>query len=262
MYRVVVVEDSLLLRKGIIFTTDWNALHCEVVGEAENGLEGLRIILELRPDIVITDIRMPGLDGIQMIERLQNKCDALFIILTAYNSFEYARKALRYGVVEYISKPLDELEFQTLLVRTCAKVAQRKEYEKVKVQMEKMDDSRIMLFQEYLRGDQSVQKSHVSRAVHFIESNFSDDIGVQEISKGLQMSESYLSRLFKDETGYTIGDYLLNYRIKQACLLLDDSSAKIYEVANQVGFRDQRYFSVLFKKIVGITPREFQNKLN
>ena len=76
------------------------------------------------------------------------------------------------------------------------------------------------------------------------------------------MSESYLSRLFKDETGYTIGDYLLNYRIKQACLLLDDSSAKIYEVANQVGFRDQRYFSVLFKKIVGITPREFQNKLN
>lgn len=91
MYRVVVVEDSLLLRKGIIFTTDWNALQCEVVGEAENGLEGLKIILALQPDIVITDIRMPGLDGIQMIERLKNQCDALFIILTAYNSFEYAR---------------------------------------------------------------------------------------------------------------------------------------------------------------------------
>jgi len=262
MYRVVVVEDSLLLRKGIIFTTDWNALHCEVVGEAENGLEGLRIIQELRPDIVITDIRMPGLDGIQMIERLQNQCDTLFIILTAYNSFEYARKALHLGVVEYISKPLDEQAFQSLLMETCAKIAERKEYEKVKVQMGKMDDSRIMLFQEYLRGEQSVQKSHVYRAVHFIESRFSDDIGVHEISKELLMSESYLSRLFKDETGYTIGDYLLNYRIKQACLLLNDSSAKIYEVANQVGFRDQRYFSVLFKKIVGLTPREFQNKLN
>lgn len=262
MYRVVVVEDSLLLRKGIIFTTDWNALHCEVVGEAENGLEGFKIIQELHPDIVITDIRMPVLDGIQMIEKLHAQCDALFIILTAYNSFEYARKALRFGVVEYISKPLDELEFQTLLERTCAKVADRKEYEKVKVQMEKMEDSRIMLFQEYLRGEQNVQKSHVSRAVQFIEKRFADDIGVQDISKELLMSESYLSRLFKDETGYTIGDYLLNYRIKQACLLLGDSSAKIYEVANQVGFRDQRYFSVLFKKIVGLTPREFQNKLN
>lgn len=262
MYRVVVVEDSLLLRKGIIFTTDWNALHCEVVGEAENGLEGFKIIQELHPDIVITDIRMPVLDGLEMIERLHNHCDALFIILTAYNSFEYARKALRFGVVEYISKPLDELEFQSLLVRTCAKIADRKEYEKVKEQMEKMEDSRIMLFQEYLRGEQSVQKSHVSRAVQFIEMRFADDIGIQDISKDLQMSESYLSRLFKDETGYTIGDYLLNYRIKQACLLLDDSSTKIYEVANQVGFRDQRYFSVLFKKIVGLTPREFQNKLN
>lgn len=262
MYRVVVVEDSLLLRKGIIFTTDWNALQCEVVGEAENGLEGLKIILALQPDIVITDIRMPGLDGIQMIERLKNQCDALFIILTAYNSFEYARQALHLGVVEYISKPLDEQEFQSLLVKTCAKIAERKEYEKVKVQMGKMDDSRIMLFQEYLRGEQSVQKSHVSRAVQFIEKRYADDIGVQGIANELLMSESYLSRLFKDVTGYTIGDYLLNYRIKQACLLLNDSSAKIYEVANQVGIRDQRYFSVLFKKIVGLTPREFQNKLN
>lgn len=164
--------------------------------------------------------------------------------------------------MEYISKPLDEQEFQSLLVKTCAKIAERKEYEKVKVQMGKMDDSRIMLFQEYLRGEQSVQKSHVSRAVQFIEKRYADDIGVQGIANELLMSESYLSRLFKDVTGYTIGDYLLNYRIKQACLLLNDSSAKIYEVANQVGIRDQRYFSVLFKKIVGLTPREFQNKLN
>ncbi|MDY0288085.1 MAG: response regulator [Sphaerochaeta sp.] len=262
MYRVVVVEDSQLLRKGIIFTTDWNALQCEVVGEAENGLEGFKLILEVQPDIVITDIRMPGLDGIQMIERLQPQCDALFIILTAYDSFEYARKALHLGVVDYISKPLDEQEFQMLIARTCDKIAKRKEYEKVQVQMERMDDSRIMLFQEYLRGEQSVQESHVSRAVKFIEMSFSSDIGVQQIAQELQMSESYLSRLFKDVTGYTIGDYLLNYRIKQACLLLNDGSAKIYEVANQVGFRDQRYFSVLFKKIVGLTPREFQNKLN
>lgn len=262
MYRVVVVEDSLLLRKGIVFTNDWGSLGCEVVGEAENWLQGISVITELQPDIVITDIRMPLLDGIQMIERLQGETKALFIILTAYNDFEYARKALHLGVVDYLSKPLDDAEFKAMMVRTCAKVAEQREYEKLHLQLDKMDDSRIMLFKEYLQGNLSVQENHVARAVKYIESQYAQDMGIQDIADELMISESHLSRLFKDCTGYTVGDYLQHYRIKQACSLLGNQTLKIYKIADKVGYRDQRYFSVMFKKIVGLTPREFQNKLN
>jgi len=262
MYRVVVVEDSLLLRKGLVFTTDWSNLDCEVVGEADNGLEGLDTILAVQPDIVITDIRMPGLDGLQMIERLQGKTEALFIIITAYNEFEYARKAVKLGVMDYISKPIDDGDFQAIIRKTCLKVEQNHENEKIRSKLERIGDSRIMLFKEYLTGKDTIQGNYAGQAVQYIEKHYREDFGVKEIARQLAVSEGHLSRLFKETTGYTIGDYLQNYRIRQACRLLSNPMAKIYEIADQTGYRDQRYFSVMFKKIVGLTPREFQNKLN
>lgn len=80
MIRIVIVEDEVLVKKGLILTTDWESFECEVVGDASNGYEGIEVITKLRPDIVITDIRMPGLDGVQMIEALSGKVDAEYII--------------------------------------------------------------------------------------------------------------------------------------------------------------------------------------
>lgn len=259
MNRIVVVEDSLLLRKGIIYTTDWKKLNCEVVGEADNGYGGCTIIEELQPDIVITDIRMPGIDGIKMIERLQGKTNAMFVIITAFNEFEYAYKALKMGVVDYLSKPIDDAEFYSVLKQTCERVEKIKQYEKLQNQLDTMEDSRIMFFKEYMAGNQAPQGNYVQAAVQFIQENYQNDIGIREIAQSLTISESRLSHVFKQNTGYTVGDYVQNVRMKQACLLLSDPTVKVYEVAGQVGFKDQRYFSVMFKKLVGMSPREFQN---
>jgi two-component system response regulator YesN len=262
MIRVVVVEDSLLLRKGIVFTTNWESCGCEVVGEAGDGISGVRIIEQLQPDIVVTDIRMPDLDGLAMIEQLKGKTKALFIILTAYNEFEYARKAIHLGVVDYVSKPLNDDEFSTVLKKTCEKVVAQKEYEKLERHMSNMDDSRIMLFKEYLAGGTSCTEAQVSCAVRFIEEHYAQDIGVLDVANATLLSESHISRIFKEVTGYTIVEYLQNFRIKKACCLLSEPSMRIYEVSDQVGYRDQRYFSVMFKKMVGVSPREFKNKCN
>ena len=96
MDRVVVVEDETMARKGIILTIDWSALDCVIVGEAANGEEGAELVKRLSPDLVVTDVKMPRMDGVEMITKLRAEgCQARFIILTAYSDFKYAQSALR-----------------------------------------------------------------------------------------------------------------------------------------------------------------------
>jgi len=110
MYKVLVIEDESMIRKGLIYSFNWTEMDCVVVGEAENGEEGLAKIFELMPDIVIADINMPILNGIDMIERSIEKVNYSTIIVSGYNEFEYAKKALKFGVSEYLLKPLDHKE--------------------------------------------------------------------------------------------------------------------------------------------------------
>jgi len=261
MYRVLVIEDSVLLRKGLVYTTDWQSLGCEVVGQAGNGLDGETAILSLKPDIVITDIRMPGKTGLEMMKDLMGKTTPKYIIITAFNEFEYARQALQLGAVDYLSKPIEDGALEKALGKAVGILDKEREYSQFKGRLDAANDSRIMLFKEYLSGGESVQESHVSVIVRFITEHYGEDIGSKEIAAQLKVSESHSNRLMKETTGYTVSDYLQNYRIKKACELLSDPSVKVYEVADKVGIHDQRYFSVVFKRLVGLTPREFQNRL-
>lgn len=262
MYKVVVVEDSSLLRKGLIFTTPWEKLKCQVIGEASNGLEGVEIIKKLNPDIVITDIKMPGLDGIDMIKSLKDLTNTVFIIISAYSEFDYAKSALKLGVTDYLLKPIDDNELLNSISNACKKVYNNRQLLSLKHVIDTSKDSRVMLFREYFTCTDTAKSASVQKAVNLIKTNYASDISLKDIAKTLLLSESHISRIFKDETGYTIGDYISNYRMKQACCLLADPSIRIGELAEKVGYKDQRYFSSMFKKIVGVTPKEFRNKLN
>ncbi|HPU58969.1 MAG TPA: AraC family transcriptional regulator [Candidatus Avimonas sp.] len=100
----------------------------------------------------------------------------------------------------------------------------------------------------------------MQKAVDFIRQNYASDITIKDAAGALHVSESYLMRLFRQECGCTFNDYLTNYRIKQACLLLSDPQVRVYEVAEKVGYKSQQYFAVVFKKIVGKTPGEFKER--
>ena len=106
MYRVVIVEDEKVIRKGIIYVIDWAALDCLVVGEAENGQQGLDMIQRLHPDIVITDVRMPLMDGLEMVRKGQEKQSFETILLSAYDDFDYVQQALHLEACEYLLKPV------------------------------------------------------------------------------------------------------------------------------------------------------------
>lgn len=111
--KFVIVEDEIRIREGILRLLPKLDKENEIVGEAENGLEGLEIIRKEKPDVIITDIRMPLMDGLDMLEKLHEEgCDAKAIVLSAYSEFEYARQAIRLGVTEYLLKPIVIGDFQ------------------------------------------------------------------------------------------------------------------------------------------------------
>lgn len=107
MYRVVVADDEYIVVEGIKALMKRLKLNGEIVGSAHNGIDALEVIQETQPDLVITDIRMPGLDGLSLIESCQEVLpDTLYVIISGYTEFEYARKALFLGVINYIDKPI------------------------------------------------------------------------------------------------------------------------------------------------------------
>ena len=113
MLKVVVVEDEELVRKGIVLTVDWAGAGCAVVGEAANGEEGLEVIRRYRPDLIVTDIRMPKLDGIEMLRRLREEGNRAHVVfLTAYSDFSYAQSALKLGAADYLLKHFQDGEME------------------------------------------------------------------------------------------------------------------------------------------------------
>ncbi|MEO3946954.1 response regulator transcription factor [Gorillibacterium sp. CAU 1737] len=119
MYRAILVDDEGFTRKGLMKLIDWEASGFQVVGEADNGEDALELIEQLRPDVVVTDIRMPELDGLELIGQVKERltCSPHFIIVSGYDEFQYARQALRYGVEDFLLKPIHEQELLDALDR-------------------------------------------------------------------------------------------------------------------------------------------------
>ena len=126
--KVLVVEDEDILRKGLILTTDWKVLGMMVIAEADNGIDAESLALKLEPDIVITDVAMPGKDGLALISSLADQLpDCEFIIISGHAQFSYAQKALQYGVKGYILKPIDLRELAIVLSKAAKEIKERQQ---------------------------------------------------------------------------------------------------------------------------------------
>ena len=225
MLKVLVVEDEELIRKGIVLAVDWAALDCVVVGEASNGEEALDAVERLSPSLIITDLKMPRMDGIEMLRRLR-----------------YAQSALRLGAVDFLLKPFHDGELEQA-VRN--------------LQSRMQTSEPVHGIPGLKKGDKS---KYVLEAMDYIGAHYNDPgITVGSIAQSLGISEGHLSHMFKKETDYTLLNYLTRYRIHKSMELLRDCRRKVYEVAELVGYKDVTYFSATFKKVVGISPSEYQD---
>lgn len=241
--NVLIVEDEELIRNEIQLTTPWENFSCKVIGTAENGLIGEQLINELKPDIVITDIRMPGQNGIEMLEKTMPPAA---IILSGHSDFDYAKKAIHLGVKDYLLKPVDDEEFYSSLQKVVDKLLVSK-------------NGKSYLHENDHMPSGSKQDYYIDKAIEYIMSNYARDISLRDASKYIGITESYLSRLFKSKTEYSFLEFLRDHRIKKALELMKDQGRRINEVARDTGFRDMSYFSSIFKKQTGMSPSQYQN---
>ena len=253
MLRVLIAEDEDIIRKGLVYTTDWLSMDCVVVAEAANGQEGLEKILECRPDVVIADICMPFLDGIEMIKRASETVHFKSILLTSYADFEYARRAIDARVCEYL-KPEDEDQLAEIMKKLGEEIASSRQVEKVMEQAE-LDGGNMNL--EYFMQLDLSENQYVSRAIGQIRERFGEKLSIESISEEMGVSASYLSRKFKEVTGQTFLDFLNKYRVQQAIVMLNAQKYRISEISEACGFTDYKHFCAVFKKYTLKSPTKF-----
>lgn len=254
MYKVLLVEDETMLRKGMKVMVDFEKCDCIVCGEAENGDEGIQKIQELHPEIVITDVKMPIKDGMQMLETTKDEGYSA-IIVSGYNDFTYAKQAMKFGACEYLLKPVDPSEMEEALKRAVEQQKMRKAYEKALNQKQELETLALI---------QAIQEDKDDLAMamlHYIEDKYQEKIVMEDLCKALNYSETLLNRKFKEAYQCTFNDYLNRYRIQKAMELMRKKESTLEEIAIQCGFTNYKYFSTVFRKYISCSPKEYQKSM-
>jgi two-component system, response regulator YesN len=261
MLRVIIVEDSDWIRKGLIFSVPWQELGFTVVGSAADGEEGYDLIRKEAPDLVVMDIKMPRLDGLSMMERLRELPERApeFIIISGYDDFTFTRRAIVLGARDYLLKPISDDELADVLKRTANALRGRDAAMRMKLLLERGDFAPEFIdFFRRIMDESSKRDDLVGYAVRRIQERFDTDLSPGDVASELGVSESTLGKRFKRDTGHSFVEYSTMVRVKKALEFLADPACRVNEVANRVGIADSRYFSSIFKRQTGYTPSEFR----
>lgn len=253
MYRVAVMEDEDIIRKGLVYSVPWLELNCTVVAESRNGIEGIEAIRMHHPDIILADINMPIMDGLEMIQKTYQDYEYAAVILSGYSTFEYAQKAIRYGVLDYLLKPLDTAELKEVILKAQKEISIRRSYLEQKKNREEW--GRISLINEAPEEAEPV----VREMLKYIKQNYGGKVLMHDVAHQLNYSEVYLNKKFKEVMGTTFIEYLNRYRIQRALEMLKEGNTKVQDISWKCGVGEYKYFNTVFKKYIGCTPKEYMN---
>ncbi|QUL57112.1 response regulator [Paenibacillus tritici] len=233
--RVLIVDDELLILNGLVKIIGSAAPLGTEIFKANDAFEALDLMRDFMPDVTVTDLHMPEMNGFELMEmaRESGLCDR-FIILTGYDEFEYVRRALRAGVVDYLLKPIDKNEIAVLL-------------EQVEQELPSEADP------EYY--------GHAKRILAYTKTHYMNDLSLDHLAELMDLHPKYISSLFKKVTGDTFINYLNTFRIKEAQKLLRfHGRLSVNAIGKKVGFEDKHYFNKVFKKYTGITPGAYREQ--
>lgn len=237
---IVIVEDEARARRGLVTMIQSISPECQVVGAASNGRAAFDLILEKRPDVVFTDVRMPHMSGLELIRKVRSfQLNTKFVIVSAYEEFEYARQALSLGVEDYLVKPIMKDEVEKIL----NKLFLSKKAEK---------DGEGKLADQYPEAHPMVKK-----ALGIIEKGYMEDLSQADVAERLGITAEYFSYIFTKSTGQSYIKFLRAYRIAKAEKILAENPEKKNEVPEMVGFHDPKYFAKCFKEVSGKSLAEY-----
>lgn len=247
--KILVVEDNLELRHYLVSILKEKF----IVYEANNGITGLEKTKEILPDLIISDVMMPEMDGFQFCEQLKMEwltSHIPIILLTANADPMKMYHGLEIGADAYITKPF---EIQHLITQMESLVSNRKRL------MEKFSLNQPALIG-IVSGDSS-DKDFVNKALALIEENLPNPLfGVEFLADKMNMSRSLLYKKFMTITNMSVGEIIRNSRMEMAAKLLTDKRFSIYEVAIMVGFTDRPQFTRSFTSKYGVGPKQYQQK--
>ncbi|GGE31014.1 DNA-binding response regulator [Pullulanibacillus camelliae] len=257
MYKLLLVEDEDLVRNGIKRFVSFSELNIEEIYEAANGEEGLRLFQEHQPDLVLLDINMPRMNGLDFAAKVKAiKPSVKMAVITGYDYYDYAVTALKLGINDYVLKPVsrnDVFEVLNKLVGALKQEGQQSEL--------------LALLQDFQMKAEPDKTSAYSddeqkQIMRIIEENLANPrFSLTVLAGQMGFSAGYMSTLFKKLFKVSFQDYLVSWRLEHAKLLLLASDKKVYEISEDVGFDNPNYFSATFKKKFGISPLHYRDQV-
>ncbi|WMJ80545.1 response regulator [Clostridium sp. MB40-C1] len=232
MCRIILADDEHLEIEALKIIIDKKVEMASVVGEAHNGEEVIQMNEVLNPDVIVMDIIMPGMNGLEVAELIKKKDkNKKIVLMSAYDDFEFVQRALRIKVDDYLLKPIRPEKIAKVLNRLID------------------SDNKNLFYTDELK-----------RALNYIEKNFRENIMLKDVANYMKFSTTYLSKRFKKDMGTNFNKYLTQRRIEEAKKLLENTNISINDLAFDVGYNEPNYFCKVFKKLEGVTPLEYRCK--
>lgn len=253
MYKILIVDDEPLIRRGIKLLVDFKELNINEVFEASNGEEALEIFKNNKIDLVLCDINMPKINGLDFAREIK-KINSLvkIALITGYNHFDYAHQAIKIGVEDYILKPVSKSDITEVIIKLTNKIESEK------------TQSRLNEVVKSLLKDSGVSKENTYKdeILKIIDKRIGEfEFSLQILADEMGFSSGYLSALFKKLFGKSFQSYVLDLRLEKAKLLLLTTDMKNYQIAESIGISDVNYFGVRFKKAYGLSPKQYKENV-
>ncbi len=271
MVRLIIADDEMLERMLLYKILKKNlGDRCEIC-QAENGREVLMLYEERKAQILILDIEMPGITGIEAAEKIREADkECCIIFLTAFDEFAYAKKAITIRALDYLLKPFDEQELMLVVEEAVRRTEQRGDGiprdphggGPDRGQHGEMPPEMSPGAAALPDGAEAARLGRVAEDIsRYIQQNYVQDISMQELARKMNYSEAYFCKLFKQCFHKNFTAYLTEYRVKEAKKLLMQPTVNVKEAGRCVGYTDSGYFAKVFKRVTGMSPTEYRNEI-
>ena len=245
MYTAILVDDEYWALVALRKQFPWEKYNFEIAGEFMDSDEALEEICQKQPDVVFTDIRMPGMSGIDLLREARRRgIESEFVIVSGYGEFIYAQEALQQGAFDYRLKPIQPGEAPEILESLIKRFQSKKEY------LRQMQHPSFPA-----HGNENFRK-----LLDYVREHYTDEIYLRDLADQVYLNEAYCSVLFKKNTGKNFSDYVNGLRIRGAKEMLETTAKSVEEIGKAVGFRDYYYFNKVFKKYTALTPAQYRKQ--
>ncbi|TBL78994.1 response regulator transcription factor [Paenibacillus thalictri] len=246
MYNTLIVDDEFWMLEGLKKVIRRDCPDYTVTAVAKDGKQAIACLEKEKIDIVITDILMPGMDGLQLLQEIRRRGWKLpVLIVSAHSEFDYAKQAIHYGAFDYLLKPLNRTQIVSTLERAKTVMAPS-----AKGREDVLNTVPVA---------QAPGKELVERIRQSVQESFMENLSIADYSERMGFNASYLSRLFKQETGKGFVQYVTEQRMEAAISMIKDGKLSMTDIAKQIGYADYKHFRKVFKQYTGTSPKFYQN---